>query len=410
MPREHPLHRPRHGRRQLTALVCALLFFSAPLVTWMFGARAEPLENRPRTEFPGVTDGWGFFTGLHPWATDSLPFRTEAVRSVDAFSRGVFGEPAQRQGGGEPSAPVGGDDDANDTPLRESMFPDVIEGENGWLYLGHDVSYQCVPRMELSGVMASLRRWRSVVEASGREFELVIAPDKSSVYPEHLPAEYAGEECSTRHRERFWQSLPDTGALDLRARLRELAERNGRPIYHEIDTHWTHEGGVAMVYQLAEQLESGTTGTWELRPSRRYEHSADIPDLLGQDRTVQIQAYSLAPDGGADNTRFRPSDFAEPLRFESSPKEGTVDEPVRMVGDSFSQFASPYLAAAFSDIAVVHPDTVSEQPERMGELLAEGESVVFELSERFVAGGRYDLLDPAVIDRVGEVLAAHPVE
>lgn len=411
LPREHPLHRPRHGERQYAALVCAVLFFAAPLITWTFGARAEPLENRPMAEFPSATDGWGFFTGLTPWAADHLPFRQEAVQSVDALSQGIFGEPAPRQAG--PAAPpVGGDSDDGDDrqPLSESMFPSVIEGKNGWLYLGHDVSYRCVPQRELGQVISALRKWRSVVEASGREFQLVIAPDKSTAYPENLPDTYAGEECSSEERAEFWREVPrGTGALDMRAELRDLAERNGRPIYHDIDTHWTHEGGVAMTYQLAERIAPGTTATWKLQPSRQYPHSADIPDLLGQDRTVNIQAYSLAPDGGADNTQFRPSDFSDPLSLTSTAKPGMIDRPVRMVGDSFTQFASPYLAAAFTDITITHPDTVAERPAEVGAVLAEGEVVVFELSERFVAGGRYDLLDPAVAERVGAVLAAHPV-
>lgn len=407
LPREHPLHRPRHGGRQLAALVCAVLFFAMPLVSWVFGARAEPLENRPLAAFPGVTDGWGFFTGLTPWARDNLPFRKDAMQSVDALSHGVFGEPAQRQGGA-PSSPVGGADDG--PPLNESMFPNVIEGKNGWLYLGHDISYRCVPARSLDQVIAGMRRWRSVVEASGREFRVVIAPDKSTVYPENLPDTYAGKECSTQQRDKFWRRVPrETGALDMRGQLRQLAERNGRPTYHDIDTHWTHEGGIAMVYQLAERLVPGSTAGWKVQPTRQYPHSADIPDLLGQDRSVPIQAYSLAPDGGTDNTQFRPSDFESPLHIDSHAKAGMIDERVRMVGDSFSQFASPYLAATFSDITITHPKTVAAQPEAMGDLLAEGDVVVFELSERFVAGGRYEMLEPAVADRIGAILAAHPV-
>ncbi|WP_433871048.1 alginate O-acetyltransferase AlgX-related protein [Saccharopolyspora sp. CA-218241] len=409
LPREHPLHRPRHGRRQLTALVCALLFFSAPAVTWLFGARAEPLENRPLAPFPSITEGWGFFTGLGPWAADHLPFRRDAVHSVDALSRGLFGEPARLDGGAHAPPISGGQTDA-EPQLDESAFPSVIEGDQGWLYLGHDISYKCLPERDLDQVIAGLRRWRQVVEASGREFQLVIAPDKSTVYPEHLPDEYAGQNCAREAGEEFWRRVPAaTGAVDMRAELRSLAERNGRPIYHAIDTHWTHEGGIAMTYRLAERLQPGVTGTWTLEPSRRYEHSADIPDQLGQDRTVDIQAYALAPDGGGDNTRFVPSDFHEPLRLDSPTKPGMVEAPTRMIGDSFTQFASPYLAAAFQDLAIVHPETVAEDTAATGALLAEGEVVVMELSERFVAGGRYDLLDPAVADRIGAVLAAHPV-
>ncbi|RKT83860.1 SGNH hydrolase-like domain-containing protein, acetyltransferase AlgX [Saccharopolyspora antimicrobica] len=410
LPREHPLHRPRHGRRQLAALVCAVLFFTAPLVSWVFGARPAQLENRPLAAFPSVTEGWGFFTGMNAWATDHLPFRRQAVQSVDALSRGVFGEPARLDGGSHTS-PVGAGQVDEKPQIDENVFPAVIEGKGGWLYLGHDVSYRCVPKRSLDEVIAGLRRWRAVVEASGRKFQLVVAPDKSTVYPENLPDAYAGEDCSTKAREEFWKRVPrETGALDMRNQLREVAARNQRPIYHDIDTHWTHEGGITMAYQLAERLEPGATRDWKVRPSRQYPHSADIPDLLGQDRTVPIQAYSLAPDGSdVDNTQFKPSDFHEPLHLESPPKPGMVTRPMRMVGDSFTQFASPYLAASFTDLTIVHPDQVAVDPEAAGRLLAEGEIVTFELSERFVAGGRYPMLDAAVADKAGAVLAAHPI-
>ncbi|MER5393869.1 hypothetical protein [Saccharopolyspora sp. NPDC002686] len=410
LPREHPMHRPRHGRRQLAALVCAVLFFTAPLTSWVLGARPTQLENRPLAAFPSITDGWGAFTGLNAWATDNLPFRKDAVQSVDALSRGIFGEPARLDGGSHTS-PVGAGQVDEKPQIDENVFPAVIEGKGGWLYLGHDVSYRCVPKRSLDEVIAGLRRWKSVVEASGRKFQLVIAPDKSTAYPENMPDRYAGKDCSTKAREEFWKRVPgQTGALDMRKQLRDVAARNQRPIYHDIDTHWTHEGGITMAYQLAERLQPGVTSSWKVLPSRQYPHSADIPDLLGQDRTVNIQAYSLAPDGSdVDNTQFKPSDFHEPLHLDSPPKPGMVTAPMRMVGDSFTQFASPYLAATFTDVTIVHPDQVALDPAATGRLLSEGEVVTFELSERFVAGGRYPMLDPAVADQVGEVLAAHPV-
>lgn len=408
LPREHPLHRPRHGGRQLTALVCALLFFSAPLLSWGMGARPEPIENRRLADFPAVTEGWDFFTGLAPWATDHLPFRKDAVYSADAISRGLFREPA-RLDGGSSNSPVGGQPQHPPTP-DESVFPSVIDGQDGWLFLGHDVSYLCVPRMDLDRVIAGLNRWREVVERSGREFRLVIAPDKSTMYPEMLPDDYPGENCSSERREQFWRRVPAaTGAIDLREPLRDTARRSGERVYHDIDTHWTHQGGITMVYELAERLSPGVTDSWTLRPSRNYPHSADIPDLRGQNRQVDIQAYALAPDGGVDNTRFRPSDFHHPMHVESPPKPGMIHRKTRMIADSFTQFASPYLAATFSDLTIAHAGDVADDPEGTGKMLAEGEIVTLELSERFVAGGRYEMLDPSVADRVGQVLAKRPV-
>ena len=405
------MHRPRHGGRQLTALVCATLFFAIPALTWVFGARAEPVENRPLAPFPSVTEGWGFFTGLNAWATDHLPFRKGAVQSVDALSRGVFGEPARLEGGAHP-APVGagGDQPQVKRPPDENVFPSVIDGKNGWLYLGHDISYKCVPKRDLNQVIGGLRRWREVVEASGRKFQLVIAPDKSTMYPANMPDTYAGKDCAAAAGAEFWRRLPAaTGAIDMRTALRAAADRNQRPIYHEIDTHWTHEGAITMVYQLAERLRPGVTTSWRTEPSRQYSHPADIPGLRGQDRSVPIQAYSLAPDGGADNTQFQPSDFHQPLHLASPVRPGMIDRPMRMIGDSFSQFASPYLGATFADITIAHPDTVAADPRAAGAMLAEGEVVTFELSERFVVGGRYPMLDPQIADQVGAVLATHPI-
>lgn len=404
LPKEHPLHRPRHGRRQRTALVCALVFLTLPITTWLLGARPEQLENRPPAPVP---DRLG---ELGPWAAEHLPFRGAAVRAVNAISEGVFGEPAPLDSG-PPRSPVGSGSDQRPPPQPdENAFPRVIEGDAGWLYLGHDVAYPCTPRRDLGRVIAGLQRWRQVVEASGRRFELVIAPDKSTAEPANLPDHYAGQECAGRARREFWHRLPPaTGAIDLRGPLREAAERAGHPVYHDIDTHWTHEGGLAMVRQLAERIEPGVSRTWAVRPSRSYPHTADIPDLLGQQRTVPIQAYALAPDGGPeDAAQFRASDFHQPLRLTAAPRAGMVQQPTRLVGDSFSQFASPYLAATFTDVAIAHPEEVPRRPDEMGAFLAEGQVVAFELSERFVSGGRYDLLDPAVADRVGAVLAAHP--
>ncbi|WP_019855793.1 alginate O-acetyltransferase AlgX-related protein [Actinopolyspora mortivallis] len=411
LPREHPLHRPRHGAKQYTALVCAVLFFAAPLLAWTLGARAKPVENRALTPFPSVTEGWGFFTGLDGWARDHLVFRPQAVASMEALSQGVFGESAPHDSGsGAPPVGGGGKEEPEETTPDPEVFPDVIHGEDGWLYLGHDVSYKCLPEMRLERIIEGLRRWRSVVEASGRRFRLVVAPDKSTVHPEHMPEDFVGEECMRELRSRFWERLPEaTGAIDMRGPLRELAERRNSPVYTKRDTHWRHAGGLEMTRQIAESLRPGVSDSWSVERGRTYPHRADIAGLLGRDEQWTVQSYSLAPDGGADNTRFVGSDFHEPLHVESAPRPGMVTKPTRMIADSFTQFASPYLAATFSDLTISHAENVRENPQRVGEMLAEGEVVVFEFSERFLAGGRYSMLSPEMAEEVGGILAEHPV-
>lgn len=107
LPREYPTHSKRHGRRPLIASICAVLFVSTAGLSWLLGVHSEqpeysePVENRTVADFPNVTQGWGFFTGIGEWATDQLPFQEPAVRSVDASSPGVLHDSARAGGGAD---------------------------------------------------------------------------------------------------------------------------------------------------------------------------------------------------------------------------------------------------------------------------------------------------------------------
>ncbi len=401
-------HGPRRGRRRLTALICAGLFFLGPAIALGLGAQAARFENRPLAAFGDPRDGWAWLAGLPAWAADNLPFRDAAVRATDAVSRGVFGEPAPLPASAlgphsEPGAvaPIG--------PAAHA-FPAVLEGRDGWLYLGADVSGACLPARSLDDTLGSLRRLRSVVEASGRQFVLVVAPDKTTMVPEHLPAEYLGRDCSARARDEFWRRVvTEAGAIDLRPSLAEIARRKGSPVYYPADTHWSQEGGLAMTYALADRVQSGITQTWQVAPAGWIPWPDDISPLLGRGGERAIPTYSLAPAGLPDRTRSIASDFRVPLNLTSAPAAGTVGQPVRMIADSFTQFASRYLAAAFTDITVVHPETVAAAPQPAGELLASGKVVVLQVAERNLLSGTSPILLHPVITDLATQLAQHPL-
>ncbi|MGH4007115.1 MAG: alginate O-acetyltransferase AlgX-related protein [Pseudonocardiaceae bacterium] len=399
--RGDPIRRPRHGRRQLTALICAGLFFAGPAVALGLGVQAARFENRPLASFGDPRDGWAWLAGLPAWAADNLPFRDGAVRATDAVSRGAFGEPVRLPVVPRTLAPT--------VPAAQA-FPSVIEGRDGWLYLGADVSGACLPSRSLDDTLGSLRLLRSVIEASGRQFVLVVAPDKTTMVPEQLPADYLGQDCASRARGEFWRRVAaETGAIDLRPALAEIARRKGSPVYYPADTHWSQEGGLAMTYALADRVEPGITQTWQVAPAGWIPWPDDISPLLGRSGERAIPTYSLAPAGLPDRTRPIASDFRAPLSLTSPPAAGTVGQPVRMVADSFTQFASPYLAAAFTDITIVHPETVGATPRQAGELLTGGNVVVLQLAERNLLSGTSPILLHPVITEIGSQLAQRPL-
>lgn len=419
LPREHSLHRPRHARRQVTALVCALVFFATPTLLWLFGARAGEIENHKLTSFPSISDGWGMFTSLPTWATDHLVFRAAAIQAADGISRNVFGERAPLdQSGKPPGGPIPGSpgptgDEQGDREDSDSTHPGyrkVIEGKDGWLYFGFDVDAKCEPSRPLRESIRQLNELRSAVTDSGRKFVLTVTPDKTTMVPGNLPDDYPGKECAREATSRLWPQVNrHTQAVDLRPKLRQEADRLGRPVYFRQDTHWTDEGALQMIRALAENLEPGVTSTWTTPETGLRSSVADLTMMLGEPTEKAGMGYALQPDGFVDRTTTGVRNLNRPVHRKSEPTVGTINTPTTVLGDSFTVVSSRYLPAAFSDLRMVHYNLITDEPGTVANTAAESETVVLQIVERSLAAGNAPILDQGFIDRLRTTLAERPV-
>lgn len=410
------MHRPRHGGQQLVALVSAVVFFVSPLVAWGSGARATEFENRRLASFPSVSQGWGFFTGLGQWATDNLVFRQGAVQAESGISRGVFGEEVPRdqgRSGGGPlqssGSPQPGSQPANGNSPWQTVYPQAVDGKDGWLYYGYDVAAKCEPAQSLDDTITQLNRLRQAVESSGRKFVLIIPPDKTTEVPQHLPGRYVGKDCHDRATAEFWRKITRTGAIDLRKDLTDLAASSGKPIYHELDSHWTDEGAMVMDKDFADAVRPGVSKSWSAVPDRTWTSRGDLPLLLGRQGEIRGTYYQLRPDGKTDKTQVVSPDFRSPIRVTSPPVTGMITDKVGLMGDSYTIPTSRYLAASFSDLTIVHYATADANPAVVANAMADRKVVALEAVERNLAGGFSGILHPGVVDLISKVLADHPM-
>ncbi|MCT2586585.1 hypothetical protein JT362_26025 [Actinophytocola sp. S1-96] len=418
MPREHALHRPRHGGRQLTALVSALVFFAAPALMWIGGMRPVELENHELTGFPSVFDGWGFLTGMDPWATDNLVFRAQAIDAAGWVSETFFGEPAPfDQGTSAPTGPLpggpGGPSSEPDNPNNEpnaAGYRRVIEGEDGWLYLGEDVTGKCQSGQSFGETAQRIGQLRDAVEASGRTFVMVAVPDKWTMVPENLPDSYAGKKCAEEATPKLWSAVSSVdGVLDMRDPLRNVAEQFDRPPYYSLDSHWTNEGALEMVRQLAERLEPDITESWEIRERGEVTVHADLPPLIGREGDNRAITYELAADGESfENAGVLP-DLRAPVRRTPRPTTGMVHRPTLVLGDSFTLPVSAYLPAAFSDVTQLYYTTVDDDAGMVARTMAANEVVVLQIVERAIARGNLGVLSEEFIATVRQELQKRPI-
>lgn len=421
LPRQHVLHRPRHGGKQAVALLCAVLFFATPTALWATDMRPGELENRELAGVPSMSDGWGFFTGWQAWGTDQLIFREGAVTAADWISRTAFAEPAPLGEDHGHGGPLPGDGDGTadtdidadtegERPQHDGAYRRVLEGDAGWLYFGEDIEGKCSPEKPIHETVGLLDELRGAVEDSGRNFELVIIPDKTTMVPEHLPESYPGEDCAAEATREFWPLVStDAGALDLRFALAAAQQRMERPIYSREDTHWTDEGSIVLARTLADAIQPDISDTWELIPDGQHTASADLPPLIGQSGSRTTTRYQLRPDGVTDRRAELVTDASEATRLTSDPLEGTVDTRTFVLGDSFTETASVYLGAAFSDLTLLHYASLAGEHTTAIEQAAASEQVVVAAIEREVAAGTAGFLDAEFISELRAQLADQPV-
>jgi alginate O-acetyltransferase complex protein AlgJ len=416
--------RPRHllTRRPVVAVI-ALVFFFGPLGAFVAGARPEALENRALSDFPTLSDGWDFFPHLTDWATDHLPLRGDAIRANASFSERVFGEaPSYRTDGSGGAPGVGipsGDNTATDTGSgsgdNAAQYPQVIQGDDGWLYFGPDVSNLCTATRSVPEVLDRLNRLGRAVQASGRTFVLAVAPDKTTMVPEHLPGTYLGKECAAQRRTAFWDALradPPVGYLDLRGPLTAEQARTGDPIYRPSDTHWGPRGAAVYVQQLAQRLDPAVAASTQVVDAGQASEPGDLSAMLGQSESDEVSAVQLQRPGvtpvGRDSLALPEMPYA-PETFQNATSGAPLFQPSTLVlGDSFTNASSSMIGQLFASVTLLHNEVAGQFPQAVADTMVKSDVVVYEIVERTISSGGGALISDDSLAAIEATLAANP--
>jgi hypothetical protein len=404
----------REPARRLPALLAALLFFFGPLGAFLLGARAESFENRALAELPSPSDGWSFFPDFTTWAVDHLPLRQQAVEAYAAGSEGVFGEPPSY--GSTDQGPLGGVEDGESTDAEVTDYPQVIQGEDGWLYLGADVSNMCDPTRSIDETLDRLDRLAEAVEASGRRFVLTIAPDKSTIYPDNLPDTFLGENCAAERRDAFWEALraerPDW-YVDLRGPLEDEQEHSGEPIYRPTDTHWAPRGTVVYAYELARALDPRLLAGFDVVENGEARRVGDLGTLLGTPTEDEYPDVAVRRDGvvpvGRESLRLPELAYDAPLTITNRTTGVPLFAPrTLLLGDSFTNSSRDALGGLFAELALLHNEVAAEDPQIPADAMAGADVIVYEIVERSLGSGRAALLEDDALAAIEAALAAAP--
>ncbi len=384
--------------------VIGLLVLFAPAVAFGLGARAKAIENRPLAERPALGDGWLVFPKTTAWATDRLPLREQAIDLNDGLIERVFGQPPVNAASSGPA--VGGPDAGGSL---ENLFPKVIEGRDGWLYFGSDTKLPCLATRPVGDTVAALIALRDVLEKSGRRFVFVVAPDKSTMVPEHLPGDYPGKGCARERKAEMRGALADidgaeTWLVDLRRPLLERQAADGVDIYRPNDTHWTPRGGAVFGQELFAILAPRLTSYADVVATGVRDRPGDLAVLLGRSTRDRYQTWELRRPGVVS-----PVDPPEPGPIPAHVQSSTTGSPLftpstLLFGDSFTAASRPLLYPLFADLTVLHSQSGLVNMPRAVAAFASADVVVIEVVERDLVSNELPILSPELRAAVAAAL------
>ncbi|MCW2499457.1 MAG: hypothetical protein JWN87_1133 [Frankiales bacterium] len=409
---------PREGKavRLLVAALGAGLLFG-PWAAAALGARSDavPGENRALAERP---DWHGFktFEDITTYAADRFPLRDLAIRANKRFTTDVFGEnPSYASDAG---AAVGG----VPSTKPQAEVAQVISGRDGWLYFFDDFRRACRPDVPLDTVLAGVRRMDALLAASGRRLVLTVPPDKSTVDPQFLPADYVDRACSVPAKAERWRALAGLdvpGYVDVRTPIEAQEKKTGVPAYLPLDTHWTQLSSTIFVQAVANRLDPALATGTSVVPLGTTKYGGDLSAIAGNPQTGTEQAFAIRRKGvtvAKTEEALNAGYVLTHVRSTASGGAAVFGPRTVLIGDSFTQRALDKFAPYFGDLVrvpelskAILAGNLPQATDRMLEEIAGSKVVVVELVERTFAGAKDGSpFGAAFLDRLEASLARAP--
>jgi hypothetical protein len=273
--------------KNVTQYIFLTVFFILmwlPLLTtnWSTQSTISVNENRVLSSIPplNIRRPGDFIRGFEKYFNDNFGFRSELVNLNTVASLKFY----------------------NKSPVES-----VIIGKDGWLYYTPGVGDISVRPpytvVNLEEMRAAIEGEKNFLKEHGINFISIIAPDKHSIYPEHLPNALIGQKINPRlfQRQSYFQNKVTFADIYLHSLL--LKAKNNRQLYYKSDTHWNaHASFVAYteiiksIKDLYPQLIPLSEADFQIREIKK-DKKGDLAIALGTIKTSEDVdvIYTLKP-------------------------------------------------------------------------------------------------------------------
>ncbi len=269
----------------------------------------------------------------------------------------------------------------------------VLLGKDGWFFYAADHAIEKYRGMrpfteeQLQVITEGLERRQHVLEDQGIEFVVLFAPNKHTIYPEHIPDELYKIDTQSRLDQlvEYIQEHTDVLFVDPREKLLENKKEN--VLYLKTDTHWNELGSFIAYGELMSKIH-------DIYPEISPLHLDDFEIKNVECRAGDLAALIFLRDEMKDSCmslkykheyKHKPQsvNFANPKEHTSLFAVGIEEHELKKVvvfRDSFFNALTPYFSEHFERSVYVwdyepHQYIIDEE---------KPDIVVLEILERFL--------------------------
>ena len=243
-------------------LAYSVLFFGVcltPLVGMGLTKEEASSENRTLSAFPALKTEEGlnvnWLSDAGDYFQDHFAFRNELVTANALVNGKIF---------------------------QVSTASGVIQGTDGWLYYKDSLDdYLGINQLSdrgLFNVAHTLSMMQKNFTARGKKFLFTVAPNKNSLYGEHMPYYDSLKVAEVNNLARLTPILEKEGVNY--TDLKSLFEAQDEVLYHERDSHWNNKGAAlaadAIMTDLVKMHDSYKDEAYEVRT----DHIGDLDKML----------------------------------------------------------------------------------------------------------------------------------
>lgn len=249
--------------------------------------------------------------------------------------------------------------------FKKSPIPEsVIIGKNGWMYLaGREYeSYKGINNLTISEKIAikkELEYRKEYLAKRGCKFYFIVAPAKTSIYPEHLENNDPTFKLNSWGEQliKYLNANCKVKPIDVYSTLRK--EKEKELLYFKLDNHWNNLGGFYASNEVLKKMqkEDSTISINDINDYKIVKENRNIGNIVNMFPNVEDYkdfAIELEKKKGYRASDVKlvgykvPSKF-DPVLYETRREiKGSNKKKLMIVSDSFGGYMFPFLAENFS--------------------------------------------------------------